>query len=103
MPEDFNDTIRFLPNCESFPICICVNTRSCLIGVIQFKGARVIELEMLEHDSDNLRNEIESPNTVRALRRASTGFSETQTARRRDARRTQDGRQTYADETLDER
>ena len=70
---------------------------------------------MLEqNDSDNLRNEIESPNVVRALRPASTASSETQTARRRDARRTQDGRQRYADaaqdgrttdahETLDER
>ena len=36
MPEDFNDTIRFLTNWESFPIAICVNTRSCLIRVTQF-------------------------------------------------------------------
>ena len=35
-PEDFNDPIRFLANWESFPIPICVNTRSCLMRVIQF-------------------------------------------------------------------
>ena len=45
---------------------------------------------MLEqNDSDNLRNEIESPNVVRALRPASTASSETQDERTRDARRTQ--------------
>lgn len=60
---------------------------------------------MLEqNDSDNIGNKIVSPNVVRALRPASTAFSETQTASRRDPRRTQDGgRQPYADETQDKR
>ena len=59
---------------------------------------------MLEqNNSDNLRNEIESPNAVRSLRPVSTAFSETQTARRRDARRTQDGRRRDARRTQDGR
>ena len=69
-----------------------VDCNACKFNLIR-NTAQVIELERLEqNDSENLRDEIESPNVVRALRPASTASSETQTARRRDARRTQDGR-----------
>ena len=78
-----------------------VDCNACKFNLIR-KTAQVIELERLEqNDSENLRDEIESPNVVRALRPASTASSETQTARRRDARRTQDGRRPYADVAQD--
>ena len=52
------------------------------------KTAQVIELEMLEqNDSDNLRNEIQSPNVVRPVSTASTASSKYSVER--DGNRTQ--------------